>query len=54
MEGREDGLRQGIEAVCQVLDVELTDARRQEMATLDAAGLAALLARIQARKGWEA
>ncbi|XXY44294.1 Rpn family recombination-promoting nuclease/putative transposase [Sorangium sp. So ce269] len=52
-EGREDGLRQGIEAVCQVLGVELTDAQRQEMATLDAAGLAALLARIQARKGWQ-
>ncbi|AUX48775.1 uncharacterized protein SOCE26_103160 [Sorangium cellulosum] len=52
-EGQGEGLRQGIEAVCQVLGIELTAARRREIAALDAPGLSALLARIQTRKAWE-
>jgi hypothetical protein len=48
--GREEGLRHGVEAVCRVLGVELTDERRRELARLDAAGLDALLARLQERK----
>jgi predicted transposase/invertase (TIGR01784 family) len=53
-EGIEEGSRRGIEAICQVLELELTEARRRELDALDAAGLGALLAGIQARKGWEA
>ena len=46
------GLRRGVEALCHVLGIELTDERRRELARLDAAGLAALLARLQERKSW--
>jgi len=50
--GREAGLRQGIEALCQVLGIDLTDEYRFELARLDAAGLATLLARLQQRRSW--
>jgi predicted transposase YdaD len=50
--GREAGLRQGIEALCGALGVELTDARRRELANLDVAGLETLLARLSEHKRW--
>ena len=51
-EGREDGLRQGVEALCGVLGIELSDEQQRELASMDAAGLAALLARLQQKKSW--
>jgi predicted transposase/invertase (TIGR01784 family) len=51
-EGRGEGLRLGVEALCGVLGIELTDERRRELASLDAAGLTALLVRLQERKSW--
>ena len=50
--GREDGLRHGIEALCGVLGIDLTDDRRRELARLDAAGLSSLLARLKERRSW--
>jgi len=50
--GREDGLRQGVEVLCRVLGIELTAAQRRELANLKAAELAALLARLDARRSW--
>jgi predicted transposase/invertase (TIGR01784 family) len=50
--GRQEGMRHGVEALCHVLGIELTDDRRRELARLDAAGLEALLARLQERKSW--
>lgn len=50
--GREAGLRQGIEALCGALGIELTDPRRRELASLDAAGLETLLARLGEHKRW--
>ncbi len=51
-EGRQDALREGIEALCDALGIELTEQRRQELASLDAAGLAVLLARLRQHKHW--
>jgi predicted transposase/invertase (TIGR01784 family) len=50
--GREDGLRQGIEALCGALGIELTDERRRDLARLDAARLEGLLARLGQHKRW--
>jgi hypothetical protein len=50
--GREDDLRRGVEALCGVLGVELTEARRRELAKPDAAELEVLLARLGERQGW--
>jgi len=54
--GREEGLQEGllesVEALCSVLEIELFDERRRELASLDAGGLAALLARLQAQRRW--
>jgi hypothetical protein len=50
--GREEGLREGVEALCEVLGVELTEERRRELANLDTAKLAALLARLCERRSW--
>jgi predicted transposase/invertase (TIGR01784 family) len=51
-EGRQDALREGIEALCDALGIELTEQRRRELASLDAAGLAVLLARLRQHKRW--
>lgn len=51
-QGREDGLRQGIEALCDALGIEITEQRRRELTSLDAAGLAVLLARLRQHKRW--
>ena len=50
--GREAGLRQGIEALCGALGIELTEQRRRELASLDAAGLETLLARLGQHQRW--
>jgi predicted transposase/invertase (TIGR01784 family) len=50
--GERQGLRHGVEALCRVLGIELTDARRRELASLPAAGLEALLGRLQDRRSW--
>jgi predicted transposase/invertase (TIGR01784 family) len=50
--GKQQGLRQGVEALCAALGIELTDARRRELASLDPAGLEALLARLGEQKRW--
>jgi hypothetical protein len=49
---REHGLRQGIEALCGALGIELTDERRRELARLDVSALEALLARLGEHKRW--
>ncbi len=51
-EGREEGLRLGIEALCDALGVDLSVARKRELQSLDAAGLAALLATLRADRHW--
>ncbi len=51
--GETRGLRMGIEALCSALGIGLTDERKRELSNLDAAGLAALLGRLQTRKSWE-
>jgi hypothetical protein len=50
--GRAEGLRQGVEVLCRALGIELTDQRRRELANMDAAKLAALLAQLDERKSW--
>ncbi len=50
--GEQRGLRQGVEVLCRVLGIELTDERRRELANLNAAELAALLVRLDARRSW--
>jgi predicted transposase/invertase (TIGR01784 family) len=51
-DGLADGLRQGVEVLCRALGIELTDARRRELANMDASELIALLARLDERKRW--
>lgn len=51
-QGREEGLRIGIEAVCSALGIELTEERRQELGSLDAARLTELLAHLRETKAW--
>jgi len=50
--GEQRGLRQGVEVLCRVLGIELTDERRREFVNLNAEELAALLARLDARRSW--
>jgi hypothetical protein len=51
-EGRREGLAEGIEAVCALLGIELTPARRARMSALDVAGLEALLAQLRTERLW--
>jgi predicted transposase/invertase (TIGR01784 family) len=50
--GQQQGLQLGITALCNVLGIELTTARRRHLERLDAGGLTALLAHLQERKAW--
>ena len=50
--GRADGLRQGVEMLCRAYGIELTDAKRVELANMNVTELAALLARLDERKTW--
>jgi hypothetical protein len=51
-DGRADGLLEGIAAVCRVLQIELDDSRRNQIAHLDASGLSSLLSELAARRQW--
>lgn len=51
--GRAEGLRLGIESLCDVLQIPLDAARRAQLDRLDAAGLEALLQRIRAGRAWD-
>jgi predicted transposase/invertase (TIGR01784 family) len=50
--GLENGLRLGIEALCDALGVDLSVARKRELQSLDGAGLTALLATLRADRRW--
>ena len=50
--GEELGLRQAVEGLCDVLGIELNNERRREIANLNTAELAALVARLRERKSW--
>jgi len=50
--GREAGLRDGVEALCRVLGMDLTAEQGRELATLDTTGLTSLLVRLQETKRW--
>ena len=50
--GEQRGLQQAVEALCDVLEIELTDERQRELTELDAAELRALLARLRERRSW--
>jgi hypothetical protein len=55
-EGRRDGIAEGrreaIELACELLGIELTEARQSHVGSLDAAGLEALLSQIRALRRW--
>jgi hypothetical protein len=50
--GRVDGLREGIEALCGALGIELTEQRQRELASLSAEELKVLLTRLGQHKRW--
>jgi len=50
--GTEKGVRLGIEALCRVLGIELTEERQNQLASLNASGLERLLAHLQDMKMW--
>jgi predicted transposase/invertase (TIGR01784 family) len=52
LRGELRGLRQGVEALCRALGIELTGDRKSEIESLDAAALSALLERHQERKSF--
>jgi hypothetical protein len=47
-----EGLRLGIEALCEALGIELTNERQRELHALDTAGLKGLLARLGSERRW--
>ena len=51
-EGRVEGIRLAIEALCDVLGIELTSQRMHELEALDPAGLQSLMTRLRALKRW--
>jgi predicted transposase/invertase (TIGR01784 family) len=51
-QARKEGLRLGIEALCDALGIELTAERKAHLDALDAAGHEALLARLRAERLW--
>jgi hypothetical protein len=50
--GRAEGRLEAIEAVCELLDIPLGPLERTQLAALDDAGLAILLARIKSERRW--
>jgi len=50
--GREEGLRAGVESLCEVLGIDLTPARRAELASLDAPRLEACLTLLKTTRAW--
>jgi hypothetical protein len=51
--GIEEGLQQGIRTLCEVLSIPLTPEREEALATLDAAGLQALLTELRQTRRWD-
>ncbi|MEZ4314119.1 MAG: Rpn family recombination-promoting nuclease/putative transposase [Polyangiaceae bacterium] len=51
-EGRAEGMRAAVEAICTMLGVEVTEERRNELARLDANETKELIARLQQTKSW--
>jgi NAD(P)-dependent dehydrogenase (short-subunit alcohol dehydrogenase family) len=51
-EGREQGLRLGIEALCDAFAIDLSVERKRELQALDAAGLEGLMAKLRAGRRW--
>ena len=51
-EGREQGLRLGIEALCDAFAIDLSVERKRQLQALDAAGLEGLMAKLRAERRW--
>jgi predicted transposase/invertase (TIGR01784 family) len=51
-EGEEQGLRQGIEALCDAFGIDLSAERKSELQSLDAARLKGLLAKLRTERRW--
>jgi hypothetical protein len=51
-EGRARGIEQGIEGVCEVLDIPIGPSERAQMQALDTAGLDALFAELKLHRRW--
>lgn len=51
-EGREEGIRQGIEALCHALGIPVDAERRATLRALDATGLAKLLVELGTERRW--
>jgi hypothetical protein len=49
---RKEGVEKGIDALCQVLGIELTEDRRRELRELSAERLTALLGKIAGERRW--
>jgi hypothetical protein len=50
--GRAEGRLEAIETACELLDIPLGPLERTQLAALDDAGLATLLARIKSERRW--
>ncbi|MCG8419018.1 MAG: hypothetical protein MJE77_13860 [Proteobacteria bacterium] len=50
--GERAGLIKGIEALCRVFDIDLSDARRQRLASWDVSRLEQVLADLSASREW--
>jgi hypothetical protein len=53
-QGRKEGLRAAVETACDLLDIELTEARKAHLAGLDVAGLEALRQHLKQHRAWPA
>ena len=51
-EGKEEGLRESIVALCEVFGLDLSAERKRELQALDAWGLKALMVRLRAERRW--
>jgi predicted transposase/invertase (TIGR01784 family) len=51
-EGREEGLRSGIRALCDAFGIELSAERKQQLHALDAVGLEKLMGTLRAERHW--
>ncbi len=52
VEGKREGLLRGIETACELLGIEISEARRAELNGLTVAELEALLAKIRGERRW--
>ena len=51
-QGRKEGLRAAVETACDLLGIELTEARKAHLAGLDVAGLEALRQHLKHHRSW--